>query len=593
MGWNSGLSIYGGDLHGTIIPVQSNLVYPESGIHNTGLVTGESRSVYDVTAGYYNSDINNMVEVSSYFASAHAQFSDLSIAELAIKDENGNNTGFICLYLSKLQDTPYMQFMVKAKVKNASGAVIADISPAAGKEIDFQNPGIYSTVDEPIVYLCFAQTTYNDHTLFGLYFNGMQLSHSGRNIVNEVYAGLYVDDNAMFTMWGLPGHIDPNRKEKSPEFGPAGEDGGYGPADPGSGSTGGSGGPAPTFDGTSDPWVDTPIKPGVLSFGLLNLYKCDSGALYQLGEALFPTITKPPAPPQTGVTDWVKWSGEVAEWIGDIIFALSDSIWNKDLIDYIVSVHLIPVDVTGGALEDIKIGPRTVTGILARPISEDVIEFDCGAVHVDEYYTNYVDYMTRCRVYIPFYGMVTIKPEYWQSADISLKYLWNVMDGSFIAKLYSTVTRHQVPFTSMIGQYSGCACVHMPLSGANYANMFSQLTGAGAGLQMAAATGNVAVAATSALALTGASTAGEMQSSNAYNASSAFYGHATPFLIIERPISHFSTGYVAEQGLPLIVTKRIGDCRGLTICENPILNFACSEGEAEEIKAALKEGIIL
>ena len=189
--------------------------------------------------------------------------------------------------------------------------------------------------------------------------------------------------------------------------------------------------------------------------------------------------------------------------------------------------------------------------------------------------------------------MVTIKPEYWQSADISLKYLWNVMDGSFIAKLYSTVTRHQVPFTSMIGQYSGCACVHLPLSGANYANMFSQLTGAAAGVAMAAGSGNVAVAATSALAMTGASNAGEMQSSNAYNASSAFYGHATPYLIIERPVSHFSTGYVYEQGLPLIITKRIGNCSGLTICENPIITFACSDEEAEEIKAALKEGVIV
>lgn len=375
--------------------------------------------------------------------------------------------------------------------------------------------------------------------------------------------------------------INPGKK-KDPTFGEKSEPGGYGPTAPVTG--GGAGGPGPTFDGVSDPWVETPKKPGVLSFGLLNIYKCDAGALVNLGRELFPEITWPPT---TGVTDFLK-------WIGEVIIAFSDSIWNKNLIDYIVSVHLLPVDVTAGNLEDIKLGARTMTGILARPISDDVIEIDCGTVHVDEYYTNYVDYMTRCRVYIPFYGMVTIKPEYWQSADIQLKYLWNVMDGSFIAKLYSTVNRHQSLCKVMIGQYSGCACVHMPLSGSNYAAMFSQLAGAAGSLAASATSGNVAVAATSAMSLAGAAgSGGDMQQSNAYNASSAFYGHARPYLTIERPVSHFSDTYPAEKGLPLIVTKTIGSCRGLTICEDPILNFACPDDEAEAIKAALKEGVIV
>ena len=582
MAWKQGVIIRGGDLQGSFIPVQTNIVYAASSIYGTNLVAGDTDSVYDVTESYFNNDIANMINISSHFASGGALFADISIAEMAVVDENRQVTGYFCLYLSKVQDTPYMRFIIKGKVKNASGVVIGDINPSGGKEIDFQLSS--ADHDEPIVYLCFAETTYNDHKIFGLYVNGMQLYHGYRNIVARAYAGLYQDNEAIYTQWGIGGNIDTESKTKSPEFGPAGEEGGYGPADPGSGSTGGSGGPAPTFDGTSDPWVDTPIKPGVLAFGLLNLYKCDSGALANLGRDLFPEITWPSSASFT----------DIIEWLGNVIQAVSDSIWNKDLIDYIVSVHLIPVDVTSGALEDIKIGPRTMTGILARPITDDVIEIDCGTVHIDEYYTNYVDYMTRCRVYIPFYGFVQIKPEYWQSADISLKYLWNVMDGSFIAKLYSTVTRHQVPFTSMIGQYSGCACVHMPLSGANYANMFSQLAGSGAGLAAGAATGNVALAATSAMTMySSPASAGDMQQSNSYNASSGFYGHATPYLIIERPVSHFSTGYVAEQGLPLIMTKRVGDCRGLTVCDNPILNFACSDEEAKEIKAALKEGVIV
>lgn len=402
------------------------------------------------------------------------------------------------------------------------------------------------------------------------------VSYLGLGMIKCNADGLYAEgsiyyntpDNFTVVFGGTP-----SGEEISPEYGPESQPGGYN-----------TGGPSPTFDGTSDTWVDTPTKPGVLSFGLLNVYKCDQGALNNLGADLFPEITWPPS---TGFSD-------LLEWLGETIQAFSDSVWNKGLIDYIVSVHLIPVDVSGGALEDIKIGPRTMTGILARPISNDVIEIDCGTVHVDEYYTNYVDYMTQCRVYIPYYGMVSIKPEYWQSADISLKYLWNVLDGSFIAKLYSTITRHQSPCTTLIGQYSGSACVHMPLSGANYANMFAQLAGGLGGAAAGIASGNVAMAATSAMNYAGSiGGVGNMEQSNAYNASSAFYGHARPFLLIERPVSHFSRKYVDECGLPVLVTKRIGACSGLTICEDPILNFACPDDEAKAIKAALREGVIV
>lgn len=367
----------------------------------------------------------------------------------------------------------------------------------------------------------------------------------------------------------------------SPEFGPAAEEDGYGPTTPGHG--GGSGGPGPTFDSESDPWTPTPVKPGVLTFGLLNIYKCDTGALANLGRELFPEITWPPS---TGFSDLI-------EWLGNVIQAFSDSVWNKGLIDYIISVHLIPVKVTGGALEDIKIGPRTMTGILARPINADVIEIDCGSIHIDEFYTSYIDYMTVCRIYIPYFGMVTIRPEYWQSATLRLKYLWNVIDGSFIAQLFSTITRHQKPCTTMIGQYSGSACVHMPLSGANYANMFSTLAGAAGGIAAGAAAGNVAAVATSALSLPSAVN-GDMMMGNAYNASSAFYGHSKPFVIIERPVSHFSPNYPTEKGLPLLTRMKIGGCRGFTQAEDIILDgIPCTQAEKEKIRALFKNGVII
>ena len=446
-----------------------------------------------------------------------------------------------------------------------------------GSQDAWRNLSVLQSVEKTNSLYEFYPPDAVNYPVFTNYQDGLDFSTAMYNYLEDPTA-----ENEAAARTALSKSINPGKK-KDPTFGDKSEPGGYGPTAPVSG--GGIGGPAPTFNGVSDPWIETPKKPGVLAFGLLNIYKCDVGALVNLGRELFPEITWPPT---TGVTDFMK-------WVGEVIIAFSDSVWNKNLIDYIVSVHLLPVDVAAGSLEDIKLGARTMTGILARPISDDVIEFDCGTVHVDEYYTNYVDYMTQCRVYIPYYGMVSIRPEYWQSADIRLKYLWNVMDGSFIAKLYSVINRHQSRCEVMIGQYSGSACVHMPLSGANYAAMFAQIAGSAGAMAAGAASGNVAVAATSAMNLAGAAgSGGDMQQSNAYNSSSAFYGHARPYLIIERPISHFSDNYPAERGLPLVVTKTIGSCRGFTQADDIILDgIPCTQAEKEKIRAFFKNGVII
>lgn len=397
------------------------------------------------------------------------------------------------------------------------------------------------------------------------------VSYLGIGMIQCAASGMYAEgsiyyntpDNFAIVFGGTP-----SGEEISPEFGPESQPGGYN-----------TDGPSPTFDGTSDPWVDYPLKPGIAALGLVNLYKCDVGSLVNLGAALFPDIHWP-----TSLSD-----------VGEVLAAISDSIWNSKLIDYIVSAHIIPIDVTGGNLEDIKVGTRTMTGILARPITDDIVEFDCGTVHIDEYYTNFVDYLTKCRLYLPFYGWVDIKPEFWQSADLSVKYKFNVIDGSFVAQVYSTVTRHQVPFTSMIGQYTGCACVHVPMTGSEYASMFGGMIANAGGMAAGLSSGNAALAATSALNMAQNMGAGGSASmSNAYNASAGFYGHPCPYLIIERPLSHFSMNYASENGLPLITTKEVGSCRGFTKAENIILDgIPCTSDEKERIRNYFKSGVII
>lgn len=591
MAFIEGIRIGGGLLQGEVI---GNVgTFPQQG-YATSAAGSLSYDVYSAGGPWvdhfqwrwFDDNLGIQVQIYDIIANIPAQEFDPSsterlLAAIPIYDSVGSLTGNLRIGVTR---TTAFAYDFRPYITNASGTEIQNYFGHA--LIEFPHGGEVLEGALHDAYLAYTCWESNGRKYFGLYVNAALASVRSYN--NEYMSwwcagGGYVCFDDLYTTFGINGVNNGIPVEQDPNLGPASEEGGYGPTPPGGGGTGGSGGPGPTFDGTSDPWEDTPVKPGVLSFGLLNIYKCDSGALINLGHSLFPEITWPAS---TSFSD-------LLEWLGSVIEAFSDSIWNKGLIDYIVSIHLIPVDVSAGNLEDIKIGPRTMTGILGRPVTDDVIEVDCGTIHIDEYYTNYIDYQTRCRMYIPFFGMITLKPEFWQSADLQLKYLWNIMDGSFVAQVFSTINRHQKPCKTMIGQYSGNACVHMPLSGANYANMFAQLAGSAAGIAGGAASGNVAVAATSAMNLAGA-TSGDMQSSNPYNASSAFYGHARPYVIIERPVSHFSERYTIEKGMPLIKSMTIGSCAGFTQAEDIILDgIPCTDAEKEKIRALFKSGVII
>lgn len=367
----------------------------------------------------------------------------------------------------------------------------------------------------------------------------------------------------------------PEEAEVDPNVGPESEPGGYGPG--GGGPIGGEGGPGPTFDFTS---VDIPVPtkpPGISTLGFINIYKCSAWALTALGATLFPDVSQ--------ATD-----------VMTAVTALSDAIWNSKLIDYVIDIHMIPGDVAAGNDEDIKIGTRTLTGIQAAKVSEDYVDIDLGDLKIDELYTNFMDYnanTARAKIFLPFYGFVPLKNEYWQSARINIKYRINVVDGSFIAFITSTVKRHQPKMESVIGQYSGCACVHCPASGVSYASMFGGMVSNAAGMAASMSTGNVGGVATSAINLAAAS-GGDMANSNPYNASASFMGIRQPFLLIERAISHYPSRYAKEKGYPLVVTKRISSCRGFTIADSIILDgIPCTQAEKEKIRALFKSGVIV
>ena len=398
----------------------------------------------------------------------------------------------------------------------------------------------------------FKQTYYNgtNYILIGCYIR--TITAAGRQ---EKFDGWAVPVAAFKTLIG--GDIP--ESEESPEFGPAAEPAGY---------TGKA-----TFDDHSDR-VDFPTDPAsVISLGFINVYKCDVNSLSQLGETIFPDVA-------------------AAVDVPDAISKLSDAIWNSRLIDYVISVHVVPGNVTGGTLEAIKVGTRTLQGIMGRPVSNEYFEVDFQSIHTDDIFENYADMNCTCKLFLPFYGYISLPPEAWNGGDIHVKYKFNVIDGSFMAYVESTSGYSKL--NSVIGQYGGTACVHIPTTGANYASMFSTLIGAGTQVAASAAKGNAVGAASSLLNVAANMGAGGgIEGSGNYNASSSFMSMRKPFLLLELPVPQFSSRFEREHGLPSYVSMSLATLTGFVQCDKPEITFSCTDEEAEEIRKLLEEGVIL
>ena len=368
----------------------------------------------------------------------------------------------------------------------------------------------------------------------------------------------------------------------SPEYGEASTTGGY---------TGG------TFDDSSDQ-IDVPTMPtsGVSSAGFVNVYNPSAGQLQQFGSELFPNLSFTPVSSggtPAGITEALEAIAQIFVDFGNQIPQLIDMYINSNLIQYVIDCHIIPVAPTVSGANNVKVGFKTFSPTPAL-VTSDYVDFDCGSLNVGEYYANFADYSpyTRAKLYLPFVGFVDIQPEYWQSGTLQVKYRFNVIDGSFVAFVISTSSKSKLT-SSVIAQYGGNACVHIPITGLNYANMVSGIVGAMSPL-LPSSGGGVGDAMAN-VANTIANNKPNMQSSNGYNATTSFLTVRTPYLLIERSVSNFSKLYPNEEGIPSNITTSFAGLSGLTKATTIHLDgiSGATEDDLNEIAELLTEGVIL
>lgn len=416
------------------------------------------------------------------------------------------------------------------------------------------------------------------------------------------YGGAYLGDSlgvqGIGTVYNLSNYdeLNPDEVLFSPEFGkPSDIGGGYNEI---TGNTHGS------FDDTSDTiGIDAKPNVGVTTAGFINVYKITQNQLTQLGEKLFPHFSMPQLlvdPQNMSVSDTIM--AVLQTILGPMTIPVTgvlpmvqdlgiiDILMNGKLIDYVIDCHIIPTSISGATIEGLKVGYRQFNDIQLAKATEDYVDVDCGSLNIHEYFANFLDFCTcTAEIYLPFVGFVPVDSEYWNGGTINVKYRFNIVDGSFQCSILATSGKSNLS-NSIIGQYGGVACVHLPITGLQYANVISGLINGATGAIVHASEGNIAGSVNNLANM--AMLRPDNPMSNGYNASSSFLGKRTPYLLIKRPVTQFSTLYNKEMGLPLNVAMPLSQVHGFTTIDNPILNIKCSDEEYNELVNLLKGGVI-
>lgn len=461
---------------------------------------------------------------------------------------NNDYVGTVIYYVKELKAT--YQNNELNDVKNFYKYGSYTINASEGHNTGFF-PFLLDTPDGIFSGIGFVTSQYDSKTQKYTYGNGI--------------ASLAITDESIFGDYK-------DKVDKSDEYGDESNDGGYG---------GGS------FDDSSDN-MGLPELPsiGVSDTGFVNVYKISKNELRGFVDELFPDFDIPTPSTQTGID-------AVAENLANTVQVIADfanSYINKGLVEYVIDCHIVPVTPSTTLNTGLKVGFKTFSYNPSK-VTSDYVRFDCGSLTIPEYYQNFLDYSgTRAKLYLPFIGFVDVKAEWFQSGKLQVIYHFNIIDGSCIAFIIGTSSKSKLKET-VVANFGGNCCVHMPITGVNYSSMISGIAGGVGKVAAGIATGSISTALNG---LENAVTARpDIQQSNGYNAGMSFMSYRQPYLLIERAVASFSKNYPKEKGLPLNVTKKLGDMKGFTTCTAPVIdNFHCLEEEKEMIKQALIEGTI-
>lgn len=358
----------------------------------------------------------------------------------------------------------------------------------------------------------------------------------------------------------------------------SGDDSPYNPSSPGGGDGGGDN---PYDRGDSVPVPDLPPV-SICDTGLITLYTPSAVQLNLLGADL--------------------WSSNFVNSMVKDLYA--------DPMDVIINVGIVPFNVVPAGVKNIKVGERD-TGISSNYPANNYINFKMGVVDFKSTLGAYIDYApyTKADIYIPYVGYVPLDVDAFMDTTIGLEYNIDLATGSAIAFLTCN---------GDVWQQFACNLKTMvPLSAANYSQMWTSLLsaacaagiGTAAGVASAGAAGaaesaEIAKGGSDIVQRAGASAASDIataitskpaiQKSNALDATGGLLGNRCAYLEIQRPNLALPDNQCDYIGYPSYVSMPLSSVQGFTRVSSIHLGIAgATSKELAEIEAALKTGVII
>lgn len=268
-------------------------------------------------------------------------------------------------------------------------------------------------------------------------------------------------------------------------------------------------------------------------------------------------------------------------------------------IDYIVSVHLIPVVPSYGSAQNIGIGGVN-TMCSGHPITDAYVSVDMGTINVAEMYGSFLDYenATKCTLYLPFIGFVDISTNDIMGGSVNVLYKINVITGDAVC----VVTCKNNKYLDGVCYTYNCNMIEqVPITMSDFSNRYQSainsaaaLVGVGVGLY-ASSPAAVAMGLTSLIgsSIETATAHPAIKRSGSLSGGSGILSPYTPALIKERPVKQVPKAFNDLVGKVSNVSGTVGSFTGFNIFNNVKLGTSATDAEKDQILQLLESGVFL
>ena len=286
----------------------------------------------------------------------------------------------------------------------------------------------------------------------------------------------------------------------------------------------------------------------------------------------------------------------------DVLWTTSFSEWYEALIkavykpmNYIISLMLTACPVSSSGSQRIYFGSYD-TGVSSAVVSNQYAVVDCGSINVPLKYGSVLDYSPyqQAQLFLPFVGFRSLNVDQIAGGSIAIKYNVDLFTGSAICQV---VISNIGSNTSALYSYDCNVSMQVPITGDNYAQMFTSLFSMGMSTAMSA--GSVggfmeSVGKGIPSSLASASSTQRIEQSGHLSSNTGVLGHEKPYLVLQQVNQSKPQGYESFNGYPSNITSSLSSLSGYTVVESIHLHIdGATDDELNEIYRLLKEGVIL